>query len=132
MPLTAFAPANVPPVAVHEVALVELQVRVEVPPLAIVVGVAVSVAVNGRLAVQGPRADGVAMFRPGLTVTENSWVLEAPTVSVAVMLKLKIVGAPTAGAVPLRVAPFSVSQAGRLTTVQVIVPVPPVAAKVWE
>ena len=42
----AFAPANVPPVAVHEVALVELQVSVDVPPLAIVVGFATSVAVG--------------------------------------------------------------------------------------
>ena len=39
----AFAPANVPPVAVHDVALVELQVSVEVLPLAIVVGLAASV-----------------------------------------------------------------------------------------
>ena len=46
MPLVAFAPANVPPVAVQEVALVELQVSVEDPPLAIVVGLAVSVAVG--------------------------------------------------------------------------------------
>ena len=46
MPLVAFAPANVPPVAVHEVALVELQVSVDAPPLAIVVGFAVSVAVG--------------------------------------------------------------------------------------
>jgi hypothetical protein len=44
--LVAFAPANVPPVAVHEVALVELQVSVDAPPLAIVVGFAVSVAVG--------------------------------------------------------------------------------------
>jgi homoserine kinase len=42
----AFAPENVPPVAVQEVALVELQVSVELPPLAIVVGLAVSVAVG--------------------------------------------------------------------------------------
>jgi hypothetical protein len=46
LPLVAFAPANVPPVAVHEVALVELQVNVDVPPLAIVVGLAVSDAVG--------------------------------------------------------------------------------------
>jgi hypothetical protein len=43
----AFAPANVPPVAVQEVAFVELQVSVEDDePLAIVVGLAVSVAVG--------------------------------------------------------------------------------------
>jgi hypothetical protein len=46
LPLVAFAPAKVPPVAVHDVALVELHVSVEVPPLAIEVGLAVSVAVG--------------------------------------------------------------------------------------
>ena len=40
-----FAPANVPPVAVHEVALVELQVNVAAPPLLTVVGDAVIDAV---------------------------------------------------------------------------------------
>jgi hypothetical protein len=44
--LAAFAPANVPPVAVQDVALVELQVSVEDEPLATVVGLAVSVAVG--------------------------------------------------------------------------------------
>ena len=42
----AFAPANVPPVAVHEVALVELHVNVDVPPPAIVVGFADRLAVG--------------------------------------------------------------------------------------
>jgi homoserine kinase len=42
----AFAPANVPPVAVQVVALVEPQVSVENEPLAIEVGLAVSVAVG--------------------------------------------------------------------------------------
>ena len=45
MPLVAFVPLQ-PPDAVHDVALVELQVSVEVPPLAIEVGFAVSVAVG--------------------------------------------------------------------------------------
>jgi hypothetical protein len=44
-------PAIVPPVAVHDVALVELQVNVEVPPLAIALLLAVSVAVGTGLAV---------------------------------------------------------------------------------
>jgi hypothetical protein len=42
----AFAPANVPPAAVQEVALVELQVSVEDEPLATVVGLAVSAEVG--------------------------------------------------------------------------------------
>jgi hypothetical protein len=45
-PLLAFAPANVPPVPVHPVALVELQVSVEAAPLTTAVGFAVSVAVG--------------------------------------------------------------------------------------
>lgn len=42
----AFAPANVPPVAVQDVALVELQVSMEDPLLAIGFGVAVNAAVG--------------------------------------------------------------------------------------
>jgi hypothetical protein len=42
----AFVPVNVPPVAAQEVAFVELQVNVEVPPLAIDAGLADSVAVG--------------------------------------------------------------------------------------
>ncbi len=41
-----FPPANVPPVAVQEIALVELQVSVDDDPLAIVVGLAVNEAVG--------------------------------------------------------------------------------------
>ena len=46
LPLVPFAPAKVPPVAVQDVALAELQVSVELPPLAVDVGLAVSVAVG--------------------------------------------------------------------------------------
>ena len=46
LPPAAFAPANVPPVAVQDVALVELQVSVEAPPLATLVGFAFNVAVG--------------------------------------------------------------------------------------
>ena len=42
----AFAPANVPPVPVQEVALVELQVSVDAAPLATEVGFAVNVTVG--------------------------------------------------------------------------------------
>jgi hypothetical protein len=45
LPLVANSPPQ-SPVAVHDVALVELQVSVEVPPLATAVGLAVSVAVG--------------------------------------------------------------------------------------
>ena len=37
-----------PPDAAHDAALVELQVNVELPPLAMVVGLAISVTVGGR------------------------------------------------------------------------------------
>ena len=45
MPLVALVPLQ-PPVAVHEVALVELHVSVEAAPLAIEVGFAVNVTVG--------------------------------------------------------------------------------------
>jgi hypothetical protein len=48
VPLVALAPLQ-PPEAVHEVALVELQVRVEVAPLAMTEGVPVIVAVGMML-----------------------------------------------------------------------------------
>ena len=48
-PLAGFVPLQ-PPEAVHDVALVELQVSVEVPPLAIRLWLAVSVAVGKGLA----------------------------------------------------------------------------------
>jgi hypothetical protein len=72
LPLVAFAPANVPPEAVHEVALVELQVSVDVPPLAIVVGLAVSDAVGadgftGGLAVAGADPDPPQAARSSAT-----------------------------------------------------------------
>jgi len=46
LPLVPFAPANVPPVAVQDVALVELQVSVVLAPLEIEVEVADSAAVG--------------------------------------------------------------------------------------
>jgi hypothetical protein len=71
LPLVAFAPANVPPVAVHEVALVELQVSVDVPPLAIVVGLAVSVAVGTELVVIATVAAEAVLVPPApLQVSE--------------------------------------------------------------
>ena len=48
VPLVALAPLQ-PPVAVQDVALVELQVSVEVPPLAMTEGVATNVAVGMML-----------------------------------------------------------------------------------
>jgi hypothetical protein len=51
VPLVAFAPANVPPVAVQDVVPVELQVNVALPPLLTVVGEAVIDAVGGADAV---------------------------------------------------------------------------------
>jgi hypothetical protein len=98
-----------------------------VPPLA------ASVTVNGRLAVHGPSDAPVVMITPELTVTLKDWEPEeAPSESVAVAVKLYVVGCVTVGAVPLRVAPFWVSQDGRLPNVQVIAPVPPVAVNVCE
>jgi hypothetical protein len=46
LPLVPCVPAKVPPVAVQAVAFVELQVNVDVPPLAMLVGFAFNVAVG--------------------------------------------------------------------------------------
>jgi hypothetical protein len=56
-PLVAFAPANVPPVPVHDVALVELQVSVEAAPLVTEVGDAEIDAVGGAVAVAAGAPD---------------------------------------------------------------------------
>jgi hypothetical protein len=58
---------------------------------------------------------GVVMVTGAFTVMDNGWTaLTAPALSVTVTKKLNGVGAVTTGARPPRVAPVSVSQAGRL------------------
>ena len=54
LPLELFAPAKVPPEALQDVALVELQVSVELPPCAMEVGFAERVAVGAGLLTGGP------------------------------------------------------------------------------
>jgi hypothetical protein len=63
-PLLAFAPANVPPVPVQAVALVELQVSVEAAPLSTAVGFAVNVAVGTGLAVTVTMAETAELVPP--------------------------------------------------------------------
>ena len=89
MPLVAFAPANVPPVAVHEVALVELQVSVEAAPLSTAPGLADSVAVGtGAVTVTVAVAAGLVPAAP-VQVREyvvsavNAPVLRVPLVATA-------------------------------------------------
>jgi hypothetical protein len=76
LPLAAFAPANVPAVAVHDVALVELQVSMEDWPLAIDVGLAVSMAVGTGLVVTVTVA-AVAGLVPPEPVHEREYVVSA-------------------------------------------------------
>jgi hypothetical protein len=64
VPLVVFVPLQ-PPVAVHDVALFELQVSVEDPPLAIVTGFAVSVAVGVGLVVTVTMAAAGVLVPPG-------------------------------------------------------------------
>ena len=68
----AFAPAKVPPVAVHDVAFVELQVSVEDAPLAIGLGLAVSVAVGTGAMVT---VADVAVLVPPAPVHVNEYVV---------------------------------------------------------
>ena len=63
-----------PPVAVHDVALVELQVNVDVPPLAIEVGLAVSVAVGTGAMVTVAEA---AVLVPPVPLQVNEYVVGA-------------------------------------------------------
>ena len=73
MPLAAFVPLQ-PPEAVQDVALVELHVSVEDPPLAMVVGFAVSVAVGLRAMVTVAVA---AVLVPPAPVHVNEYVVLA-------------------------------------------------------
>ena len=73
VPLVAFVPVQ-PPAAVHEVALVEDQVTVEMLPEVMPVGLAENATVGSALAPPDPDADpdpaaGYALFDPGKTGT---------------------------------------------------------------
>jgi hypothetical protein len=97
-----------------------------VPPAAL------RVTEKNRVAVQGPSDGLLVMVTPGFTVSENVRALEEPRESVAVAVKENDVGSATVVAVPLIAGPVSKSHDGRLVKVQVMVPVPPVAANVSE
>jgi hypothetical protein len=115
LPLVDFAPANVPPVAVQEVALVELQVSVEVPPLAIVVGFAVRVAV-GRGAIVTVAVAGVLV--PPVPVHVNEYVVLA--------VKAPVLWLPLVDFAPANVPPEAVQDVA-LAELQVSVELPPLA-----
>jgi hypothetical protein len=70
VPLVAFVPVQ-PPAAVHEVALVEDQVTVEILPEVMLVGLAENATVGGAVAFPPtePPAAGYALFDPGKTGT---------------------------------------------------------------
>jgi hypothetical protein len=74
LPLMAFAPANVPPVPVQDVALVEFQVSVEAAPLTTAVGVAVNEAVGTGAMVTVAVA---AVLVPPAPVHVNEYVVVA-------------------------------------------------------
>jgi hypothetical protein len=120
LPLIACAPVH-PPEAVHEVALVVVQVSVEVPPLATLVGFAVSDTPGG--------ADAA--------ITVTAAVAAAGVVPLApAQVSVKLVFAVNAAvvALPLSVCdplqPPKAVQEVALVVVQVSVEVPPVATLV--
>jgi hypothetical protein len=89
LPLVAFAPANVPPVPVQEVALLELQVSVEAAPLSTAPGLDDSEAVGtGAVTVTVAAAAGLVPAAP-VQVREyvvsavNAPVLRVPLVPTA-------------------------------------------------
>ena len=114
MPLVALLPLQ-PPVAVHAVALIELQVNVDVPPLAMTEGLATKVAV-------------------GMILTRTVDALLVPPVPVQVKeYELGIVIAPVlcvplVALVPLQ-APVALHEVA-LVELQVNVEVPPLAIDV--
>jgi hypothetical protein len=114
VPLAAFAPANVPPAAAHDVALVEFQVSVEVPRLAIEVGFAVSVAVGTGAMVTVVVA---AVLVPPLPAQINTYVVLA--------VNAPVLWLPLAAFVPLQ-PPEAVHDVA-LVELQVSVEVPPLA-----
>ena len=63
VPLAAFVPLQ-PPEAVHDVALVELHVRVDDPPLAMVGGLAIRVAAGTGLVVTVTVAGAAGLVPP--------------------------------------------------------------------
>jgi hypothetical protein len=75
VPLVAFVPLQ-PPEAVQDVALVELQVNVEDPPLVVVVGLAVSMAVGTGLVVTVTVAPAGVLVPPA-PVQINEYVVVA-------------------------------------------------------
>ena len=117
MPLVAFAPANVPPVAVHDVALAELQVSVEAPPLAIGLGLAVSVAVGTELAVIATVAVAAVLVPPA-PVHVREYVVSA--------VNAPVLWLPLVAFAPANVPPEAVHEVA-LVELQVSVDVPPLA-----
>jgi len=115
VPLADFVPLQ-PPEAVQDVAFVELQVSVEVPPLAMVVGFAVSVAVGTGLAVTVTVAAAGALVPPA-----PEHVKEYAVVAV----RAPVVFVPLAAIVPLQ-PPEAVHDVA-LVELQVSVEVPPLA-----
>ena len=93
----AFAPANVPPVAVQELALVELHVSVEDPPPAIGLGLAVSVA-TGTGAMLTVAVAGVLV--PPAPVQVNEYVV--------LVVKAPVLWLPLAAFVPANEPPVTV------------------------
>jgi hypothetical protein len=75
VPLVAFVPLQ-PPEAVQDVALVELQVNVEDPPLVVVVGLAVRMAVGTGLVVTVTVA-AAGVLVPPAPVQVNEYVVVA-------------------------------------------------------
>jgi hypothetical protein len=76
VPLAAIVPLQ-PPEAVHDVALVELQVSVEVAPLAIGLGLAVSAAVGMGLAAVTATVAAAAVLVPPEPVQISEYVVSA-------------------------------------------------------
>jgi hypothetical protein len=120
VPLVAKVPLH-PPEAVHAVALLEVQVSVDVPPAGIAVGDAVSVAVGMAVALMVTVAEAVALVPPGPTQYREYVVavVSAPVLRVPAVIK-----------VPLQ--PLVAMQDVALVELQVKVALPPLATAVGD
>ena len=119
MPLAAFVPLQ-PPVAAQDVALVELQRSVEDPPLGMLVGFAVNVAVGTGLAVITVTVAAAAVLVPPGPVQVNEYAVFA--------VKALVLCVPLAANVPLQ--PPEAVQDVALVELQVSVEAPPLATLV--
>jgi hypothetical protein len=121
LPLVACAPANVPPVPVQAVALVELHVSLEAPPALTAAGLALSVAVAGGVTAVTVTVTVAGLLLPPAPLQVNEYVVVAVSAPVETLPLI---------APPANVPPEPL-QAVELVELQVSVVALPAVIEVW-